>query len=192
MMRYTITLGASTSAGGKVISASSPGSVDDANIALEDDKVTCPACRTIGRILCIGPRIPELWGSRQVALSDDLCLCGCSTPPKLIANQSVLYQVLENPNLTQKDSDEYEEPSESVMEALTGQEDEIVEQFFSLLDSEDRPVHGFHYDLFYADQIHCRSAHFQNGDTLLIQGGHAAKLVTWQNLDGASRYDPRI
>jgi uncharacterized Zn-binding protein involved in type VI secretion len=97
MRRHTITLGAATSAGGKVISASSAGSINGATIALESDVIFCPACKSQGKILCVGPRIPETWNGKQVALEDDLCACACPIPPKLIPNQNMRYQVIEAP-----------------------------------------------------------------------------------------------
>ncbi len=57
MKRHTITLGASTTAGGKVISASSHGSINGVPIALEDDVIFCPAYKSEGRIVSTGPRI---------------------------------------------------------------------------------------------------------------------------------------
>ncbi|WP_229261177.1 PAAR domain-containing protein [Duganella levis] len=42
MKRYTVTLGASTTAGGKVISASSHGAINGVPIALENDGIFCP------------------------------------------------------------------------------------------------------------------------------------------------------
>lgn len=95
MKRHTITLGASTTAGGKVISASSNGSINGITIALENDSIFCPACKSQGKILCIGPRIPETWNGKQVALEKDLCLCGCFPSPRLIANQTLRCQVVE-------------------------------------------------------------------------------------------------
>ena len=97
MKRYTITLGASTTAGGKVISASSNGSINGSPIALENDFVFCPACKSQGKIRCVEPRIPELWNGKKVALENDLCLCGCPTPPRLVPNQSLRCQQLTDP-----------------------------------------------------------------------------------------------
>lgn len=94
MKRYTITLGASTSAGGKVTSASSHGSINGNTIALEGDAISCPACKSQGKIQCVGPRIPETWNGKNVALENDLCICGCSNPPLLIPNQSLRYQTV--------------------------------------------------------------------------------------------------
>jgi uncharacterized Zn-binding protein involved in type VI secretion len=94
MKRHTITLGASTSVGGKVITASSNGSINGVTIALETDVIFCPVCKSQGKIMCIGPRIPETWNGKNVALENDLCLCGCANPPRLLPNQSVRYQNL--------------------------------------------------------------------------------------------------
>lgn len=94
MRRYHITLGSSTTAGGKVIAASSLGSINGARIALEGDAVACPSCKSIGKITCIGPRISETWNGKQVALENDLCICGCASPPKLKPSQSVRCQML--------------------------------------------------------------------------------------------------
>lgn len=94
MKRHTITLGASTTAGGKVVSASSHGSIKGVIIALEGDLIFCPACKSEGKIVCVGPRIPDTWNGKNVALENDLCVCGCPSPPRLVPNQSVRYQVI--------------------------------------------------------------------------------------------------
>lgn len=97
MKRHTITEGAKTSAGGVVIAGSSCASINGAKIALENDPIFCKACRSSGRILCIGPRISSTWNGKQVALENDLCICGCSPPPKLIASQTVHFQTVGDP-----------------------------------------------------------------------------------------------
>lgn len=96
MKRHTITLGASTSAGGKVISASSNGSINGVRIALEGDAIFCPACKSQGKIMCTDPRIPEACHGKKVALENDLCLCGCANPPRLVPNQSIKYQTIDD------------------------------------------------------------------------------------------------
>ena len=91
-----ITLGAPTSSGGKVISASSEGMIGGVPIALEGDLVTCPVCKTAGKILCIGPRIPETWNGKNVALENDLCMCRCPVAPRLMPSQTVRSQVIKH------------------------------------------------------------------------------------------------
>jgi uncharacterized Zn-binding protein involved in type VI secretion len=91
-----ITLGAPSTSGGKVISASSDGKIDGVPIALEGDLVTCPRCKTAGKILCVGPRIPETWNGKNVALENDLCICRCPVAPKLLPNQILRSQVIKD------------------------------------------------------------------------------------------------
>jgi hypothetical protein len=40
------------------------------------------------------PRLVDRYGDKEHALSDDLCICGCNPPPKLIASQNFRYQSL--------------------------------------------------------------------------------------------------
>lgn len=96
MRRYTVTLGSPTTAGGRVTSAGSDSLIDGAPVALEGDSVACPACGSAGRILCVGPRIPETWNGRHVALENDLCTCRCTPPPRLLASQTTRCQVLKD------------------------------------------------------------------------------------------------
>jgi uncharacterized Zn-binding protein involved in type VI secretion len=96
MRRYTVTLGSPTSAGGQVSSAGSACVIDGVPVALEGDTVACPACRSVGRILCVGPRIPETWNGRHVALENDLCICRCTPSPRLLASQTTRCQVLKD------------------------------------------------------------------------------------------------
>jgi uncharacterized Zn-binding protein involved in type VI secretion len=95
MKRYHITLGAGTTAGGKVTTATSCCSINGVKVALEGDKIICPACKSEGSIQIFGPRIPESWNGKQVALQDDLCVCKCPLPPRLVANQSLKCQVVD-------------------------------------------------------------------------------------------------
>jgi uncharacterized Zn-binding protein involved in type VI secretion len=93
--RYHITLGAPTTAGGKVITASALMSIDGARIALEGDKVSCPACNAEGTIRLDGARLSERYNDRQVALCDDLCACNCNPPPRLINSQTHKHQIID-------------------------------------------------------------------------------------------------
>lgn len=92
--RYYITLGATTTAGGTVISASSLLALDGVKVALEGDQVSCPACGTTGVIGLDGPRLPACHQGRQYALDGDLCLCHCNRPPRLVAVQQLCGQTM--------------------------------------------------------------------------------------------------
>ncbi|HEY4291650.1 PAAR domain-containing protein [Luteibacter sp.] len=87
--RYTCREGDKTTNGGTIRRGEGPRMVvDDVPAAVEGDPVACPACGTIGRIVCVGPRSGSfLVRGRQLALSDDECACLCSPRPRLIASQ---------------------------------------------------------------------------------------------------------
>ncbi|WP_322107357.1 PAAR domain-containing protein [Paraburkholderia sp. J41] len=86
--RYAIRKGDKTTADGVVIAASEIHLVFGEPVAHEGDKVSCPKCHSIGTILCTGDRLPAFgMDARPIALNDDLCLCRCVPPPKLLASQ---------------------------------------------------------------------------------------------------------
>jgi uncharacterized Zn-binding protein involved in type VI secretion len=85
--RCYITLGAGTDAGGTVVTASSTISLVGRRRALEGDLVDCPRCHVQGRIGCDGPRLAASEDGRRPALENDLCLCRCWPPPRLVADQ---------------------------------------------------------------------------------------------------------
>lgn len=97
LKRYLVTLGAATTNGGAVISASHFRRVKGVPVALEDDQVRCPKCHSTGIIKPDGPRVSERVKGKQVALHDDLCICRCTPPPRLIANQALVCQILADP-----------------------------------------------------------------------------------------------
>ena len=88
IQRFLILLGAQTTAGGTVASASSFISYNGVKYALEGDLIDCPSCASQGVIKCVPPRLSTSYSGRQVALEHDLCICKCSPPPQLIANQT--------------------------------------------------------------------------------------------------------
>jgi uncharacterized Zn-binding protein involved in type VI secretion len=95
VMRYHVTVGARTTAGGKVMSAAPFKTIEGAAVAHADDPVSCPACNTVGLIQPDGPRLSEAFNGKEVALGDDLCICKCKPPPRLIAVQSFSCQEID-------------------------------------------------------------------------------------------------
>ncbi len=88
MKRYLILTGDKTTANGTVQAASTTIQLAGRDVAHEGDDVACPACHSTGKIKCDGPReVMTAPDGRHAALSDDLCLCKCNPPPKLVASQ---------------------------------------------------------------------------------------------------------
>ncbi|NIF54222.1 PAAR domain-containing protein [Burkholderia sp. Ax-1724] len=91
MKRYLILDGDYTTASGTVHASPTSLSFGSRRVAHEGDDIACPACNSTGRIKCDGPRLtmPGPAG-RCTALSDDLCICKCDPPPKLVASQQAM------------------------------------------------------------------------------------------------------
>lgn len=94
MRRYLITRGAKTTVGGTVVGGLPGFSIKHVDIALEGHEVMCPVCKTMGAIICVGPRLNMRASGRNIALSDDICRCKCDPPPRLIADQYERYQTV--------------------------------------------------------------------------------------------------
>lgn len=175
MRRYTITLHASTSAGGKVITASASGNIAGKKIALEGDLVFCPACKTEGKIFCVSPRNREHWNGKQVALENDFCLCQCPVLPKLIPVQNIRYQQLseasESAPVASRDSSSNE----------GSQNESIVEQYFSLVSANGDIENNFRYDLLADGVLHAKAYPFNNGDTAKIEGNRELDMIAWHS-----------
>ena len=95
MRRYHITVGAKTTADGTVRTGWACSTIHGLAMAREDDEVDCPACNSIGVIVCDGPRLVERLEGRNAALDGDLCRCKCDPPPRLIANQTLRCQEID-------------------------------------------------------------------------------------------------
>ena len=93
--RYFITLGAPTTAGGKVTSGSRFRTIDGVPVAVAGDTCWCPACLSEGVVTPDGPRLDETIDGRLAALQDDLCVCKCDPPPRLVAAQTLVCQSID-------------------------------------------------------------------------------------------------
>ena len=86
--RYDILKGDLTTKHGVVLGGSAVDSIDGRDQAYEGDPVRCPECKSVGRIVCVGPRLPSKGADgRESALSEDLCVCKCDPSPRIIASQ---------------------------------------------------------------------------------------------------------
>lgn len=90
--RFDTLKGDKTAAGGTVIGGDANDTVGGIARAYERDDVWCPACESMGLIVCDGPRL-SMQGpdGREGALSDDLCVCECNPPPRLLPSQFTSY-----------------------------------------------------------------------------------------------------
>ncbi|RZT30863.1 PAAR domain-containing protein [Cupriavidus agavae] len=90
--RYDIRRGDRTTAGGIVEGGSARDIIGGRPQAFENDPVWCPGCKSMGKIVCTGPRIPAKGSDgREAALSEDWCVCRCERRPLLVASQFESY-----------------------------------------------------------------------------------------------------
>ncbi|WP_229255900.1 PAAR domain-containing protein [Duganella fentianensis] len=176
MQRYTITLGASTTAGWKVISASSQGSVSGVKIALEGDLIFCRACKSQGKILCVGPRIPETWNGKQVALGNDMCLCGCFPSPRLVANQTLRSQVIGESEAG--GTSVSLKAGQSIASSLTKASAESYDLEFLVLDTcSGLPVTDWPYNIELASGQHLEGKTDKDGKTSKVAATHPDNVI---------------
>lgn len=101
LTRYYILENDTTTAGGLVQTTTNPivFNVDGKKQSCIGDNVWCPACQSMGQIIPSGPRLSFSLGSAMPALNDDLCLCKCSPPPKLINSQTSFKEIIDDDNV---------------------------------------------------------------------------------------------
>lgn len=88
MRRNFIREGDKTTAGGVVIEGLLTDVIEGRGVAFNGALIACPACKSTGKIRNVGPRWPHtLPNGQQSALENDLCICKCKVPPKLVAGQ---------------------------------------------------------------------------------------------------------
>jgi uncharacterized Zn-binding protein involved in type VI secretion len=75
-----------TTAKGVVIAPGDNNTVMGRQIALEGDKIHCPACKTTGVIRSAPPSPEQYHHGTRFAYGGDLCICGCHPPPRIIAS----------------------------------------------------------------------------------------------------------
>jgi uncharacterized Zn-binding protein involved in type VI secretion len=177
LTRYLITLGAPTTAGGKVTSASSFRSINGAKAALEGDKVWCPKCNFEGVVGLDGPRLSETCNGRQQALSDDLCLCKCSPSPRLLTAQTFACQKVDADWHAAKVA----ATAGTAAKHNTGESsatDPYCIPILLLDPATDEPFKHRPYRLELADKV-IEGATDQNGATRPLTAAERASVVTW-------------
>lgn len=169
--RYHITVGATTTADGKVISANSIRSINGAEVAYAGDPVSCPKCNSTGVIQPGGPRLSEF------------CVCKCDPPPRLIANQNFSYQTIDADWHAAKAGAAAEAATKlNTSESSTPATDGIP---LVLLDPETQePFKHRPYRLELTDKM-IEGTTDQNGATRPLTAEERASFIKW-HVDGAN------
>ena len=102
MKRYMILKGDKTTADGVVLEGDETTTNAGRPLAYQGAAIYCPACKSQGRIVRDGPHLPmSFLAGKQVALDNDLCVCKCDPPPRLIASRQDMSMSFESHVLAQ-------------------------------------------------------------------------------------------
>jgi uncharacterized Zn-binding protein involved in type VI secretion len=175
--RHHITLGALTTSGRKVITATSFRSIHGVSVACEDDSVTCPKRRSVGVIKPGGPRLSETCNGKEVALNNDLCICKCKPSPRLIAIQSVAMQTVDGDwHLEQATASASQAEKLNTADSTATDPDRIP---ILLLDPEtNEPFKHRPYRLELKDQV-IEGTTDQNGATRPLTEAERDAVISW-------------
>ena len=91
--------GDKTTADGVVLDGVTAGFNNGTPLAYHGASIICPTCKSTGRIVGAGPSWPMTFDGLQVALENDLCICQCNPPPRLLASQDDMFMTFESHEL---------------------------------------------------------------------------------------------
>lgn len=183
--RPFIVLGDQTDHGGIVIEASVMTDTHGKGIARVGDQVTCPK-RAHGTTVIVSGDPTMIIDGKAAARHGDKCACGAT----LISSQFVSV-VSDGGSSSASTSSQAQQAQASAAGVFAryqdSHDDEILEQFYSLLDDQGKPVEGYRYDLYENGQLKIQSGRFSSGDTEAIQGDKRIGIVYWLNKSGATK-----
>ncbi|MFJ4290742.1 PAAR domain-containing protein [Cupriavidus sp. NPDC089707] len=170
---------------GAVIVGGSPDSTyHGIPVARDGDPVYCPVCKRQGIIACTGPRWPYSDNGKEMALSGDICVCGCAKPPVFFASRPYTM------TMTAEDVAEHcASYSTSYIGDTNSQvNDEVIEEYFEIFDGvTGQPAEGYLYDLYANGSRIQHQSRFSNGRTVDMKGEGNLRLVMWLDKDGENR-----
>jgi uncharacterized Zn-binding protein involved in type VI secretion len=184
MGRPFIVLGDQTDHGGVVIEASVMTDTHGKGIARVGDQVTCPK-RNHGTTVIVTGDPTMILDGKAAARHGDKCACGAT----LISSQFVS-TVGDGGGGSQSAAaaQQARAAAAGVFAQYTDSHgDEIIEQFYSLLDDEGNPVEGYRYDLYENGSVKMRSGDFSTGHTSTVPGDTNIDIVFWLNKSGTTK-----
>lgn len=95
MKRRILMKGDKTTAGGVILEGVASAFNGDEELAFHGAKIWCPACQSQGTLCNDGPRWSTSFDNKEVGVENDLCICKCSPPPRLIASQDGMFMSFE-------------------------------------------------------------------------------------------------
>ncbi|RZT42042.1 PAAR domain-containing protein [Cupriavidus agavae] len=99
MIRCNLLMGDRSTAGGRVIEGLPECTIMGTEMTFVGAKVVCPACKSTGVIIGVGPRFDNSWMGKTEALDGDICACRCEPAPVMIASQNQMFHRFEAEDL---------------------------------------------------------------------------------------------
>ncbi|SDQ36438.1 Zn-binding Pro-Ala-Ala-Arg (PAAR) domain-containing protein, incolved in TypeVI secretion [Paraburkholderia fungorum] len=96
MNRHYLRIGDKSSVGGTIVEGIPQILQDGKQVSFVGAAVSCPACKSTGKIAAKGQRWPGEVMGKQLALEDDLCVCKCYPLPIMVAGQSAMHMGFES------------------------------------------------------------------------------------------------
>lgn len=183
--RPFIVLGDATDHGGVVIGASQVSLTHGKPIARVGDQVTCPRRGHGTTVIVTGDPTMIIDGS-AAARHGDKCACGAI----LISSQFVS-TVGDGGGAGNGASHTHADDAvvaHVYSQTPTDEDEEVLEQFYEVLDASGKPVEGYKFDLFANDTLHTKAAHLTSGRSAVVEGDAALRLVMWVAGDGGARH----
>lgn len=149
-VRYYILEGDTTTAGGVVQQTANTLSfkVYGKEQSYIGDDVWCPACQSMGKIIPDQDRLSTKVNGRIPALNDDLCLCKCNPPPKLINSQTSFKEIIDDNRFA-----EYQQAKEQYRQSFAGFAIEEMSTYtlLVLVDDFSNPLKNCFYSIKFDD-----------------------------------------
>lgn len=152
-VRYYILEGDTTTAGGIVQKTTNTPSfkVYGKEQSYIGDDVWCPACQSMGKIIPDQDRLSTKVNGRMPALNDDLCLCKCTPPPKLVHSQMSFKEIIDDSRIAKH----CQTPEQQHRQAKLQNKEAEYHTLLILVDTLNNPLKNCFY-----------SIKFENGELL--------------------------
>lgn len=168
MRRSYLLIGDKSSVGGTVTDGISTMKYHGTELTYVGASVTCPSCKSIGRIAPKGPRWPTSMMGKEAALEGDICECKCDPYPTMVASQFDKYQTFDSHQLANMG---YTDAGESIKHAS-----KAYDQHFRILNSDGEPVEGLPYLLRSVDGTRVEGVTSTSGRTELLSADDAHEV----------------
>lgn len=174
MKRYFIRVGDKTTADGIVTQGEDNFKHHGVSVSYHGAAIYCHGCKTVGHICSVPPYRPFSILGKQVALDNDICICKCSPPPRLIASQNTAFMSFDGEELSKMGF------SSNGMALQKTSEPPAFDDRFQLLDAETgEPLVGFEYAIERANGEVEHGVTDSDGNTHLLSATEHAESINF-------------